>query len=345
MFDEQLVTVWSAPNYCYRCGNVAAIMELDENLEKSFKVFEAALQEAEGSAREKRRRPITSCDARGDVLTVFDTRAYPGVFDSRPPRVPHARQTPRGISQAYLFTARRPHRTHAVQRQAVAHGHDLLRHPLVLRYPRVELPDRLRLLIRDVGIGDFAAQSTLSTIKPPGLNQLGCSRSTPSIPSCPRRRIRRRSAPDRPWRAARPGSPCRRPAAPQSSTRTPREFPVPSRDLERQLGRVARDQDAVDRQRERPSRWTSTRCTSRPRSRVWRHDSSMSSAMSCPARAAPASASPEAWTSPPAAAAPPARAWCRGGRSTAFGVQVDRALVPRVVRGAPAVGGRRRGGG
>lgn len=53
MFDEQLVTVWSAPNYCYRCGNVAAIMELDENLEKSFKVFEAAPQEARGVPAKK----------------------------------------------------------------------------------------------------------------------------------------------------------------------------------------------------------------------------------------------------------------------------------------------------
>lgn len=44
MFKDTVVTVWSAPNYCYRCGNVAAILELDEHLNKNYKIFEAAPQ-------------------------------------------------------------------------------------------------------------------------------------------------------------------------------------------------------------------------------------------------------------------------------------------------------------
>ncbi|KAF9666485.1 hypothetical protein SADUNF_Sadunf16G0234100 [Salix dunnii] len=53
LFRNQLVTVWSAPNYCYRCGNVAAILELDENLNKQFRVFDAAPQESRGAPAKK----------------------------------------------------------------------------------------------------------------------------------------------------------------------------------------------------------------------------------------------------------------------------------------------------
>ncbi len=40
--DECMSTVWSCPNYCYRFGNFASIMEVGENGDRSFNVFSQA---------------------------------------------------------------------------------------------------------------------------------------------------------------------------------------------------------------------------------------------------------------------------------------------------------------
>lgn len=42
IFNDSLSTVWSAPNYCYRCGNVAAIMEVAEDHKRRYNTFTAA---------------------------------------------------------------------------------------------------------------------------------------------------------------------------------------------------------------------------------------------------------------------------------------------------------------
>ena len=47
--SDMVVTVFSAPNYCYRCGNSAALMEVDENMKTTYIQFEQADRRGENN--------------------------------------------------------------------------------------------------------------------------------------------------------------------------------------------------------------------------------------------------------------------------------------------------------
>ncbi|GKT26292.1 Serine/threonine-protein phosphatase 2A catalytic subunit beta isoform [Aduncisulcus paluster] len=55
LHDRSVVTVFSAPNYCTRCNNQAAVMELDEHLSYTFIQYDAAPRQ--GSTQVTRRVP------------------------------------------------------------------------------------------------------------------------------------------------------------------------------------------------------------------------------------------------------------------------------------------------
>lgn len=47
LYDDRLSTVWSAPNYCYRCGNDASILEVADNCDRFFNIFREAKENEE----------------------------------------------------------------------------------------------------------------------------------------------------------------------------------------------------------------------------------------------------------------------------------------------------------
>lgn len=72
--DKSVVTVFSAPNYCYRCGNQGAVMDIDEHLEYVFRQFDQAPMQREPAFRCARALPdyfasrVIGADARPLVM-------------------------------------------------------------------------------------------------------------------------------------------------------------------------------------------------------------------------------------------------------------------------------------
>ena len=47
--DKNLVTIWSCPNYCYRCGNKAGIIKFDNNKQKTNITFDSVPESKESA--------------------------------------------------------------------------------------------------------------------------------------------------------------------------------------------------------------------------------------------------------------------------------------------------------
>jgi serine/threonine-protein phosphatase PPG1 len=57
LFNGKIITVWSAPKYCGRFDNCASIMEVDENLDKYFNIFEDA-ETSSGLQNEEKKKQM-----------------------------------------------------------------------------------------------------------------------------------------------------------------------------------------------------------------------------------------------------------------------------------------------
>ncbi|CAH2043324.1 unnamed protein product, partial [Iphiclides podalirius] len=84
--DRNVVTIFSAPNYCYRCGNQAAIMELDDALKYSFLQFDPAPRR--GEPHVTRRTPDYFIS--GGSKAASECRVRAGRGEARRPSRSHA---------------------------------------------------------------------------------------------------------------------------------------------------------------------------------------------------------------------------------------------------------------
>lgn len=70
LYDDRLSTVWSAPNYCYRCGNMASVLEVSDTGGRYFNVFDAA-PENDLHRGEQQQQQQQGKDGQGVVVEYF----------------------------------------------------------------------------------------------------------------------------------------------------------------------------------------------------------------------------------------------------------------------------------
>ena len=70
LYDNMLTTVWSAPNYCYRCGNMASVLEVSDTGARNFNIFDAA-PENDLHRGEQQNQPNQGQDGQGVVVEYF----------------------------------------------------------------------------------------------------------------------------------------------------------------------------------------------------------------------------------------------------------------------------------
>ena len=51
--NKNLTTVWSCPNYCYRCGNIASILKISDSLEQNYVLFDEAKNSSKNKSYKK----------------------------------------------------------------------------------------------------------------------------------------------------------------------------------------------------------------------------------------------------------------------------------------------------
>lgn len=51
--DKHVTTIFSAPNYCYRCANMAAMIQVDENLKTTYMQFDPSPRRGEANLAKK----------------------------------------------------------------------------------------------------------------------------------------------------------------------------------------------------------------------------------------------------------------------------------------------------